>query len=129
LLLEETVNRNAFLVFAATVSIIYAIGNLLVPAWVHELHGLTSSPSASLVSRFLGSALLGLGVIVWMARHCVDSDALSAIMRGGLVVAAAGFIVSVHATTAGLMNSMGWVLVVVQGLLALGFVFFGSVRR
>ena len=122
-------NRNVFLAFAAGVSIICAFGNLLVPAWVHEIHGLTSSPSASLVSRYLGSALLGLGVIVWMARHWGNSDALSAVMWGSLVVAVAGFIVSVHATMAGLMNAMGWALVIVQGLLALGFVFFGFLRR
>jgi hypothetical protein len=60
-------NRNVFLAVAAGVSIIYAIGNLLVPAWLHEIHGLTSSPSASHVSRYLGSALLGLGVIGWPA--------------------------------------------------------------
>ena len=122
-------NRNAFLVFAAAISIIYGIGNLLLPAWVHEIHGLTSSPSASLVSRYLGSALLGLGVIVWMARNAADTDALSAIMRGGLVVAVAGLVVSVHAMMAGLMNTIGWVLVIVEGLLALGFVYFGLVKR
>jgi hypothetical protein len=122
-------NRNAFLVFAAAVSIIYALGNLLMPAWVHEMHGLASSPSASLVSRYLGSALLGLGVILWMTRNVANSETLSPIMWGGLVVAGAGLIVSVHAMTAGLMNSMGWVLVIVQGVLALGFVYFGLLKR
>jgi hypothetical protein len=64
-----------------------------------------------------------------MARHWENSDALSAVMRGGLVVAVVGFVVSVHATMAGPMNTMRWVLVTVQGLLALGFVFFVFVRR
>ena len=72
-------HRNAFLVFAATVSIIYAIGNLLVPAWVHELHGLTSSPSASLVLAFSARrcwdwvSLCGWPAIVWILTRSRQS--------------------------------------------------------
>jgi len=122
-------NRNAFLVFVAVVSIIYGIGNLLMPAWVNEMHGLTSSPGTSLVSRYLGASLLGLGVMGWFNRDAADSDALSGFMRGGLVVAVAGLIVSVHAMMAGLMNTMGWVPVIVQALLTLGFIYFALIKR
>ena len=121
-------NRNAFLVFVAVVSIIYGIGNLLMPAWVNEMHGLTSSPGTSLVSRYLGASLLGLGVMSWFNRDAADSDA-SGFMRGGLVVAVAGLIVSVQAMMAGLMSTMGWVTVIVQALLALGFMYFAIMKR
>ena len=121
--------RSGFLIFVAIVSIVYGIGNVLTPAWVNEVHGVPSSPGTSLVSRYFGSSLLGLGVIAWLARNAADSDALSAFMRGGLVVAVAGLIVSVHAMMAGLMNTLGWVPVIIQALLSLGFVTFAFVKR
>jgi hypothetical protein len=115
--------------FVAIVSIVYGIGNALTPAWMNELHGVHSSPGTSLLSRYFGAALLGVGAMAWLARNAANSDALLAFMRGGLVIAVVGLIVSLHAMTVGLMNTLGWVSVIIQALLSLGFATFAFMKR
>ena len=67
--------------------------------------------------------------MAWLARNAANSDALLAFMRGGLVIAVVGLIVSLHAMTVGLMNTLGWVSVIIQALLSLGFVTFAFMKR
>lgn len=122
-------SRSVVLIFAAVVAAIYGLGNVLVPAMVNEMHGIMSSPGTSLVSRYFGAALLGIGVMAWLAREAADSDALSALLQGAFVFVLIGLIVSLHAMYAGLMNAMGWVPVIIQALLAIGFGYFGFMRR
>ena len=121
--------RSGFLIFVAIVSIVYGIGNLVTPAWVNEIHGVASSPGTSLLSRYFGASLLGVGVMAWLARNAADSDALLAYMRGGLVISVVGLIVSLHAMAVGLMNILGWAPVVIQALLSLGFATFAFMKR
>lgn len=120
--------RSRFLLFVAVVSILYGLGNLLAPAWINEMHGVPSSAGTSLLSRYFGASLLGVGVMAWLARNASNSDALLAFMRGGLVIAVAGLIVSLHATTTGLMNALGWVPVIIQALLGVGFAMFAFTK-
>lgn len=121
--------RSRFLIFVAVVSVVYGLGNLLAPAWVNEIHGVSSSAGTSLLSRYFGATLLGVGIMAWLARNAADSDALLAFMRGGVVIAVAGLIVSLHAMMAGLMNTLGWVPVVVQTLFSFGFAAFAFMQR
>ena len=121
--------KSNFLIFVAIVSIAYGLANVLAPAWVNEMHGVASSPGTSLLSRYFGASLLGLGVMAWLARNAADSDALMAFMRGGLVIGVVGLVVSGHALSTGLMNNLGWVPVIIQALLSLGFATFSFVER
>ena len=116
--------RHRFLLFVAFVSILYGLANLLAPAWINEIHGVPSSPGTSLLARYFGASLLGVGLMAWLARNAADSDALLAFMRGGLVIAVAGLAVSLHATMSGLMNALGWMPVIIQALLGAGFAAF-----
>ena len=122
-------SRSAFLIFTAVVAIIYGLGLVLVPAMVNEMHGLASSPATSVMSRYFGVALLGIAVMAWLAREAADSDALSAFLQGACVMNVIGLIVSLHAVFTGLMNAVGWLPVIIQLLLAIGFGYFGFLRR
>ncbi|KAB2912422.1 MAG: hypothetical protein F9K29_19340 [Hyphomicrobiaceae bacterium] len=121
--------RSGFLVVVAVVSIVYAIGLVATPAWVNEIHGVPSGPGTSLLSRYFGASLLGVGAMAWLARNAADSDALVAFMRGGLVLSGVGLLVSLHAMLTGLMNEIGWVPVVIQALFTLGFLYFAFMKR
>ncbi len=120
--------KSGFLIFVAVVSILYGIGNLLMPAWINEIHGVASSSGTSLLSRYFGASLLGVGVMAWLARNAADSDALRAFMCGGLVIAVAGLVVSLHAMTVGIMNALGWVPVILQAVLSIGFARFAFMQ-
>jgi hypothetical protein len=113
-------NTRTVLTLSAVVAVIFALGLLLMPAFMGTLYGTGTSPNQLLLARLFGAALLGFGVINWAARD-MDYSALRPIILGNLVGDVVGFIVCVQGTLAGVMNSTGWLSVALYLLLALGF--------
>jgi hypothetical protein len=113
-------NTRTVLTAAAVIAFIFALGLILMPDFMGTLYGLGTSPVQALIARFFGTALLALGVVNWFARD-MDYAAVRPIILGNLVGDAAGLIVSLMGTVGGVMNSVGWLSVVLYLLLILGF--------
>jgi hypothetical protein len=114
---------RTFLIIAAVVALVYAIGSLILPQFVATTYGLGTSASEILLARFFGTELLVLGLINWLAKDLTGASVRPIIM-GSLIGNAVGFIVSITGTLDGTMNSMGWSAVVIYLLLGLGFAYF-----
>ena len=56
-------------IFNSIAALGYAIGLLIVPATVMTLHGISADPSTILMARYFGVALLGIGLVTWLARN------------------------------------------------------------
>jgi hypothetical protein len=110
-------------IFNTIAALGYAAGLLIIPTFIMTWHGITHDPSTILMARYFGVALLGIGLVTWMARNTVDSNARDAITIGLPISYIAGFVLSVQATMAGQMNALGWLPVVVYFLLILGYGF------
>jgi hypothetical protein len=102
------------------ISLIYGIGILLAPTFVGPLYGFGNSPAEILLGRFFGAALLGIGLINWLAREA-DYVSLRPIILGNLIADVVGLLVCVMGTLSGVMNSLGWFSVALYLLLSLGF--------
>jgi ABC-type transport system involved in multi-copper enzyme maturation permease subunit len=127
---EETVmSRSSFLIFVAVVSVIYGIGLVLASGPAMNLHGVAGGPDAELMARFAGASLLGIATMAWLARGAAESDGMTALLRGNFVIAAIGFVVALHATATGLMNTVGWLPVAIYALVGIGFGYYGFMRR
>lgn len=57
------------------------------------------------------------------------SPATKGLLYAGCIFNVLGLIVAAWAATAGRMGAMGWVLAVIQLLLAIGFIYFAEGRR
>lgn len=112
------------LVFAAIVSILYGLGLLLIPAQLFTFYGVVQSAEATLMGRLFSSALLGLGLVAWFARGIDASATRKAVVPSFLIGALVGLIVSAHGVYSGLINSLGWSVVIIYLLLVLGFAYF-----
>lgn len=125
-------NAKSFLIVASIITVIFGLGMLLAPGECLSVLGVTPDAGGDVAGRVAGTALIGLAVGFWYAR---DADmagmmpAAKGIMYGGCTFNVLGVIVAVWLTIAGRMGTMGWVLAVIQLLLAIGFIYYAEARR
>jgi hypothetical protein len=114
---------NNFLVVKAIISLAVGIVFALIPAAAMSSFGVTLDPSGTLMARFLGALLIGIGLICWLERNA-ESQALQGITLALCVADTIGFIFALLGQLSGLTNALGWVNVAVWLLLALGLGYF-----
>jgi hypothetical protein len=114
---------RTFLMIAAIVAVLYAVGLILVPGLMDTAYGTGPSDSEMLTDQMLGSALLAWGLILWLAKDFTGPSA-APIIAGSLVGETVGFFVALLGTLRGIMNAAGWMLVVLNLLFALGFAYY-----
>ncbi|MDK1028167.1 MAG: hypothetical protein QGM50_07075 [Anaerolineae bacterium] len=115
--------RNIFLANTA-VSLLFALGLLLMPAVLLDIFGFTINDGAKLLGQFVGVELLVGGLITFFAKDSRDINTRQMITLSNLIATVIGVIVALGGTLSGAMNSSGWVIVVMYLLLALGFGYF-----
>ncbi len=114
--------RTMFII-GAVVSLVYAVGLLLVPGTMNSMYGMTSTDATRLLAQFFGVGLLTLGLIDWLAKDFTGANARP-LLVAGLVGNAAGVIVSLLGIMSGAMNSLGWSAVLIYLLIGLGWAYF-----
>lgn len=118
---------KTFFTIIAVLALAHGVGFVLVPEQVAASYGMATSASTVLMARLFGAALVGLGLIFWFVR-----DSSSEFMRGvfipTIVGNTVGLIVVVMGTTAGTLNSMGWVAALIYLFGAAGSAYFVMAR-
>jgi hypothetical protein len=95
-----------------------------IPTKLCSILGLELSSDGIFMAREYGGALIGIFFLCWFSRNSAGSKALSAIVLFGFIYDLVNLIVSLTATLAGTMNSLGWGIVAVYLLFTLGFGYF-----
>ena len=114
---------RTFLIIATVLALGYALGLILMPAFMATTYGFGTSASEILLGRFFGVELLVLGVINWLAKDLTGAS-VRPIITGSLIGNIVGAFFALMGTLNGVMNSVGWSAVTVYLLLALGFAYF-----
>ena len=112
------------LIINTVVCLVYGIILVLSPATMLSLHGVAQDPGTRLMGQYFGSALIGIGLLTWLARNVADSEAQGAIILALLIANVIGIVISVLGTVSGPMNAVGWLAVAIYVLLVLGFGYF-----
>lgn len=118
---------NLFILIAAILGFIFGLGFLLMPVQAIAPYGvdLSQNVTGQFLGRYLGSALLALGVTWLMARGAKTEAAFrKAGLMGGLVLGVTGMVVAIWDSLAGEGNSVVWVNAVIYAFLAIGFGYF-----
>jgi hypothetical protein len=97
---------------------------LLVPNFIYSIFGATLAAGGVFAAREYGASMMGNLMLTWFARNSQESDARWAIVLALFIYDAIGFIVALIAVLAGSVNALGWLIVVLYLLLALGFGYF-----
>jgi hypothetical protein len=124
-------NIRVFLIIAAAIAVVYGVAFIVSPAFVLSSYGVEPGAAATLMARYFGLTLLGLGVVTWFLRSGSDLRVTRGLLLGLVLQAVAGLFVSMWGTVSGTMNGMGWSAVVIYAVLLAGYLyylFFGLMR-
>jgi hypothetical protein len=124
---EDDMTIKTFFTIIAVLALVHGVGFVLLHEQVAATYGMATSASTALMARLFGAALVGLGLIFWFAR-----DGSSEFVRGVFVATivgnTVGLIVIVLGTTAGTLNSMGWIAALIYLFGAAGSGYFMMAR-
>lgn len=108
------------LVANAVLSALFALNFLLAPAMQYATFGAQTSALAEAIGRSFGASLLGWAVVSWFSRNIGLSPARTGIVVGSIAFHLLGATNMMFAVMAGVVNAIGWVVVVVHILVPLG---------
>jgi hypothetical protein len=115
---------NSFLMLATIVAAIFGLAFLLAPSQLVAMYGVTLTPATEVIGRIAGSVILGFAIVFWAARNENAAETFKAVMMAGLIANALDALILLHATATGLLNGLGWLQVLINGALAIGFWYF-----
>ena len=115
---------KTLLVINAVVTVVFGVAFICVPSQVYPQYGIEPNLNLNYMGQLFGAALLAIAVLSWLVRNTTDSVARRAVVVAFFVGDTVGFVVSVIAQFRGAMNALGWSVVVIYLLLALGFASF-----
>jgi hypothetical protein len=109
---------RTLLVTKALVCLIFGVFLLAAPGVLYGLLGGTLSATGMFTAREYGAALIGTLLLTWLAKDVGAFDAKRAILLDLLVYDGIGVIITVAAISSGILNVLGWGIVVVYLLFA-----------
>jgi hypothetical protein len=112
-----------FLFVKAIISFLFGIGFLVVPTTVGGWYGFAFAPDGVIMARFFAAVLIGVGLILYLCRKA-DWNLLKHITLSLFIADTIGFITALVGQLAGVMNALGWIIVAIWFLLALGLGYF-----
>ena len=114
---------STFLIIKAIVCWVFGIGYALIPVTVGTMYAINLDSDGVLMSRFFAALLIGIGLILWLLRNA-DWNVLKVITLSLCIADTLGFIIALVGQLAGVMNGLGWIIVAIWFLLALGLGYF-----
>lgn len=115
---------KTLMVIKAIVCLCFSIILLAIPGKLYSLFGTVLSDGGMFAAREYAAAMGGLLFICWLGRNAAESDLKTAVITGLFVYDLIGVIISVIAVIAGILNPMGWLIVLVYLFFTLGFGYF-----
>ena len=109
------------MVIKAVVCLVFGLLLVVVSGALLSFLGITVGPGGVFVARLYGASLFGNLMLSWYGRNVAETEARRTIALDIFVYDAIGFVVALLAQLSGLMNPLGWFIVLVYLFFTLGF--------
>ena len=107
----------------ALIAVLLGLGFLILPGRILDQLGVDEYAATKLISQFFGTALLGLGLLLWFAKDVNEANLQKGMGIALLVGAAAGLVITVMGTTSGILRANWWIAMVVYTVLGLAYAY------
>ena len=115
--------RN-LLILNGVVLVLFALVMLLMSEPLLDLFGIGSGSGEKLLGQLVGVELLANGLLSLFAVNVTEHAMRRALTLSFFIADGIGFVVSLGGMFSGAMNALGWIIVLVYLLLAVGFGYF-----
>lgn len=124
-------NYKNITTISSIVAFVFGLGFVLMPAQLTGFYNVTLNEGGIFIGQLFGSALLGFGVLNWFGRHFSDEQAQQGLANANMVGDGVGFIFALMGQMSGAtgVNALGWSVVAIYLLLALGFAYLRFFKR
>lgn len=119
---------KTLLIFNSVLAFISGIACILVPAQLLSSYGIMLIPMGLVIYQFWGTALIGLGMLIWFVRNIKDPDLQKAFALSLFIMNGINCIIAIRGQYAG-ANNLGWSNVALYFLLTFGFGRFMFMKR
>jgi hypothetical protein len=117
---EVTMTFRTLLIIKAVVCIVFGAFFLVAPVVLLDLLGTALNDGGTFTAREYGAALIGTFLLTWFAKDVKAADARGAILLDLLVYDLIGMVVTLSVVISGVLNVLGWAIVVVYLFFAAG---------
>ncbi len=93
---------------------------MVAPAATLAPDGVTTDAAGIYMARYFGTALVELGLVIFLARQVEDAAAQRAIVLGSCIGSLAGLGVALSAQLSRAVNALGWSMVAIYLFLVAG---------
>lgn len=114
---------STFLTLAALLAFLFGLGFILAPVQVLSMYAINLDTGGLFITRYLGSAFLGVALINWLVRH-KKSETIKPVLSGDLMFTATALVVAVWDVFGGAGNAMVWTTVAFYLIITIGIVYF-----
>jgi hypothetical protein len=108
------------LITKAVVCLVFGLFILLAPGTLLGLLGTTLNEGGTFTAREYGAALMGTLMLTWFAKDVGAADARGAVLLDLLVYDLIGTVVTLWVVLSGVLNLLGWSIVVVYLFFTVG---------
>lgn len=115
---------SRFLSIASVLALVFGIAFVLAPIELLAQYGVAADAGTAFLGRLYGSALIELGLLVWLAREIADPVGRHAVVLAGFVASALALAIALYGQLTGVTNALGWSTVVIFVFLAAGYGYF-----
>ena len=108
-------------IITAVCAIVFGVAFVIIPTQLYSLYAVESTKGLNYMGQLFGAALIGIGLIAWLARNAADSDARKAIVLSFFIADGIGFIVTLIGQLNDILGPLGWLTVAIYLILFIGF--------
>lgn len=112
------------MIIKAIVCLAFGILLLAIPDMLLSIFGATLGAGGMFTAREYGSSLFGNLFLCWFARNSEESDARRAIILALFIYDLIAFVMTSITVISGILNPLGWLIVLVYLFFTLGFGYF-----
>ncbi len=120
---------NYILLLNAIVSLMNALGAILIPSKILNTYGVDGGESVELMAQYAGIGSIAIGLLAFFATKIEPSDAKRYIVLSLFVSGTIGLIISFSGTVMGTMGASGWSLVFIYLFFTIGYGYFLFLKK